>query len=122
MSDETTTDETTAAETTAAQTVAAGQAPAEASATASSMPAPATKDPRLPRLTQVAAFRDFMATGWGTPDRTPPTVDGVAAASAQHRERLSGAFPGRTLVVAAGCAPVRSNDAYYEFRPDSNFY
>lgn len=122
MNDDTTTDETTAAETTAAQTVAAGQAPAEASATASSMPAPATKDPRLPRLTQVAAFRDFMATGWGTPDRTPPTVDGVAAASAQHRERLSGAFPGRTLVVAAGRAPVRSNDAYYEFRPDSNFY
>ncbi|MGI9821888.1 aminopeptidase P family protein [Agromyces sp. Marseille-Q5079] len=98
-----------------------GSAQASASA-AASMPAPATRDPRLPRLREVPAFLEYMATGWDTPDRTPPTEPGVAAASAAHRARLSAALPGRTIVVAAGRAPVRANDTNYDFRPDSDFF
>lgn len=94
----------------------------EHASAASSMPAPATRDPRLPRLREVPAFLDYMATGWGTPDRTPPVEPGVAAASAAHRVRLSAAFPGRTIVVASGSAPVRANDTNYDFRPDSDFF
>jgi len=96
-------------------------ASAQASA-ASSMPAPATRDPRLPRLREVPAFLEYMATGWDAPDRTPPVEPGVAAASAAHRARLSAALPGRTIVVAAGRAPVRANDTNYDFRPDSDFF
>ena len=90
--------------------------------TARSMPAPTTPDPRLPRLADVAAFTEYMAQGWGTPDRTPPVVAGAAAAAAQHRSRLSAEFAGQALIVGAGTAPVRSNDTYYGFRPDSDFY
>ncbi|GAA1940928.1 aminopeptidase P family protein [Agromyces allii] len=89
---------------------------------ASSMPVPATRDPRLPRLREVPAFLEYMATGWDAPDRTPPVEPGVAAASAAHRARLSAALPGRTIVVEAGRAPVRANDTNYDFRPDSDFF
>lgn len=83
---------------------------------------PDDPDPRLPSLGDSKGFIDHMATGWATPDRTPPTVPGVAAASAAHRARLGAAFPGRTIVVLAGRAPVRANDTYYDFRPDSDFF
>ena len=76
----------------------------------------------LPRLAEVAAFRETMATGWGVPDRTPPVEPGIAAASAAHRARLTAAFPKRTIVVLAGRAPVRANDTFYDFRPDSDFF
>ncbi|MFD3445843.1 aminopeptidase P family protein [Microbacteriaceae bacterium 4G12] len=88
----------------------------------SAMPRPAAPDPRLPRLAEVPAFRDYMATGWATPDRTPPVEPGVADAARAHRARASEALPGRTLIVPAGRAPVRSNDTFYDFRPDSNFF
>ncbi|ROR80876.1 Xaa-Pro aminopeptidase [Plantibacter flavus] len=100
----------------------AGLAPATTEAPATSMPRPANPDPKLPRLAEVPAFREFLGTGWGTPDRTPPVEPGIAAAAAEHRRRLSEAFVGRTLVVAAGRAPVRANDSNYDFRPDSDFF
>lgn len=87
-----------------------------------SMPLHPDRDPRLPRLTEAPGFTEYMATGWETPDRTPPVVPGAAAASAAHRERLSSAFPGRTIVILAGKAPVRANDTHYGFRPDSDFF
>ncbi|MBG6238928.1 Xaa-Pro aminopeptidase [Mycetocola sp. CAN_C7] len=87
-----------------------------------SMPRPASPDPRLPRLTEVPAFAEFMGTGWGTPDRTAPVEPGAADAAASHRERLSAEFPGRAMLVSAGRAPVRSNDSFYGFRPDSDFF
>ncbi|WP_350348722.1 aminopeptidase P family protein [Agromyces sp. G08B096] len=93
-----------------------------APAAATSMPVPAEPDPRLPRLAEIPAFLDYMATGWGTPDRTPNVEPGAAAAAAEHRARLSAAFPGRMIAVAAGRAPVRSNDTSYDFRPDSDFF
>lgn len=90
--------------------------------TATSMPVPTKQDPRLPRLANVEAFTDYMATGWGTPDRTPPVVAGAAAAAANHRERASELLQGKALVIGGGVAPVRANDTYYDFRPDSDFY
>lgn len=86
------------------------------------MPIPATPDPRMPRLVNVPAFTEYMSQGWATPDRTPPVVDGAAEAAANHRARVSEAFVGKTLVIGAGTAPVRANDTYYDFRPDSDFY
>jgi Xaa-Pro aminopeptidase len=74
-----------------------------------------------PRLTEIAAFRDYMAQGWADPDRRPDLVDGAAGAARSHRERLSAALPGHTLVVAAGTAPIRANDTAYAFRPSSDF-
>ncbi|PZG02496.1 aminopeptidase P family protein, partial [Nonomuraea aridisoli] len=47
---------------------------------------------------------------------------GAAEAAAAHRRRLAEALPGRTVVVAAGRAPVRSNDTTYDFRVDSDFF
>ncbi|MFC4326374.1 aminopeptidase P family protein [Streptomyces andamanensis] len=77
---------------------------------------------RPPKLTGIPAFNAYMGTRWDTPDRTPPVVPGAAEAAAAHRARLAEALPGRTVVVAAGEAPVRSNDTAYDFRPDSDFY
>jgi Xaa-Pro aminopeptidase len=91
-------------------------------AASASMPRPAAPDPRLPRLAEVPAFVDYMATGWATPDRTAPVEPGMAAAAAAHRDRLSDALPGRVMVVLSGRAPVRANDSYYGFRPDSDFF
>ncbi len=80
---------------------------------------PARRDPS--RLTDAPGFREFVADGWGPADRAAHVVDGAALAAAEHRQRLSQAFPGRRIAVAAGRAPVRSNDSDYEFRPDSDF-
>src|SRR4051794_19862935 len=63
-----------------------------------------------------------MKEGWGTPDRTPSVVPGAAEAAAAHRARLTAALPGTDAMIAAGHAPVRSNDTSYDFRPDSDFY
>lgn len=86
------------------------------------VPVPGLADRRPPKLAKVPAFNEYMSQGWGTPDRTPPVVAGAATAAGHHRSRLSEQFPGQTLVVGAGTAPVRANDTYYDFRPDSDFY
>lgn len=78
-------------------------------------------DPRLPRLGEVPGFVAYMEQGWAIPDRTPHTTPCAAEAAAAHRARVGALFPGRAVVVAAGSAPVRSNDTRYDFRPDSNF-
>ncbi|SES68256.1 aminopeptidase P family protein [Nonomuraea wenchangensis] len=79
------------------------------------------RDGRPPRLSEVPAFTAYMNTGWDIPDRTLPVVPGAAEAAAAHRARLAEALPGRTVVLAAGRAPVRSNDTTYGFRADSDF-
>jgi Xaa-Pro aminopeptidase len=81
----------------------------------------ATTSSRLPKLGEIPGFVEYMGKGWDVPDRTPPVVRGAAAAAAAHRARLSAALPGKTIVVAAGRAPVRANDTNYDFRPDSGF-
>ncbi|GAB3533222.1 aminopeptidase P family protein [Arthrobacter tecti] len=87
-----------------------------------SQPTPTGEGSRPPNLRKIPAFLEHMSQGWGTPDRTPPVVAGAAAAAANHRARLSSRYPGRTILVGAGRAPVRSNDAHYDFRPHSDFY
>ncbi|POH57994.1 aminopeptidase P family protein [Arthrobacter glacialis] len=89
---------------------------------APAVPVPGLEDRRPPKLAKVPAFIEYMGQGWGTPDRTPPVVAGAATAAGHHRSRLSEQFPGQTLVIGAGTAPVRANDTYYDFRPDSDFY
>ncbi|MFU8875953.1 aminopeptidase P family protein [Micromonospora sp. SL4-19] len=79
------------------------------------------REGKPPKLSEIEAFTDYMNTGWGVPDRTAPVVPGAAEAAAAHRARLAEALPGRTIVLAAGEAPVRSNDTTYDFRPDSDF-
>ncbi|OLR91449.1 aminopeptidase P family protein [Actinokineospora bangkokensis] len=80
---------------------------------------PARRDPS--RLVQAQGFREFVRDDWGPADRRVPEVPGAAEAAAAHRARLSEAFPGQRIAVAAGLAPVRANDTDYEFRADSDF-
>lgn len=91
-------------------------------AATASMPKPAERDPKMPRLAQSPGFVEHMKHGWSVPDRTPTVAPGIAQAAAAHRARLSRAFPGKRLVISAGRAPVRANDSYYLFRPDSDFF
>jgi len=76
---------------------------------------------RAPRLTEVPAFTEYIATGWGDEPVPATPVDGAAEAAASHRERLSERMPAATIVVAAGTAPVRNDDCDYLFRADSDF-
>ncbi|WP_049570721.1 aminopeptidase P family protein [Nonomuraea sp. SBT364] len=79
-------------------------------------------DGKLPKLSEIAAFTEYMATGWDSPRRTAPLVAGAAGAAAAHRARLAAALPGQSVLVSAGRAPVRANDTHYDFRVDSDFY
>ncbi|MFC5828617.1 aminopeptidase P family protein [Nonomuraea insulae] len=79
-------------------------------------------DGKLPRLSEIPAFTEYIAQGWDSPARTPGLVPGAAEAAAAHRARLAEALPGATVVVSAGRAPTRSNDTAYDFRVDSDFY
>jgi len=88
------------------------QAPPESSRPTNSRP---------PKLTEIPEFAEYMGKDWDVPDRTPPVVAGAAAAAAAHRARLTARFPGATIVVGAGQAPVRANDTHYDFRPHSDF-
>jgi Xaa-Pro aminopeptidase len=82
---------------------------------------PGAAAPRLPRLAELASFAESMAHGWDVADRSPGLVPGATAAAAVHRGLLGARYPGRPIVIASGRAPVRSNDTYYDFRPDSDF-
>ncbi|WP_205881531.1 aminopeptidase P N-terminal domain-containing protein [Leucobacter coleopterorum] len=79
------------------------------------------RDPRMPKLTEVPGFTNWLREGWGDADRTPHLEDGAVAAAAAHRHRLSEALPGRTLVITAGRAQLRVGDTFFEFRADSDF-
>lgn len=85
------------------------------------MPRPATSDPRMPRLAESAGFISAMQGSWGEIDRSPTLPQGAAEAAMRHRAALRQALPGHTLAIAAGVAPVRNNDTFYEFRADSDF-
>lgn len=75
-----------------------------------------------PALRSTPGFLGFIADGWADADAAPPVVDGAPAAAAAHRERLAERLGGRTVLVAAGTAPVRSNDTRFDFRADSDFW
>ncbi|WP_311258372.1 Xaa-Pro aminopeptidase [Microbacterium sp. WCS2018Hpa-9] len=79
------------------------------------------RDPRMPSLAGATGFTEWMRTGWGDADRAPRAEAGAAEAARRHRNRLSAALPGRTLVIAAGRAQARVNDCFFEFRAHSDF-
>ncbi|PPK65887.1 aminopeptidase P family protein [Actinokineospora auranticolor] len=80
---------------------------------------PARRDPS--RLVEAEGFREFVRDDWGPADRRVRGVAGAAEAAEAHRDRLSAAFPGKRIALAAGLAPTRSNDTDYVFRADSDF-
>jgi Xaa-Pro aminopeptidase len=68
-----------------------------------------------------AAFKEFIASGWG-PRGEATVVPGAAVGhTADRRARLSTLFPGARLVIPAGTFRTRSNDTDYRFRPHSAF-
>lgn len=66
-------------------------------------------------------FRDFIASGWATPDRVSTPRAEVAEHAARRRAALSQRFPGERLVIPGGGLKVRSNDTDYTFRPYTAF-
>jgi Xaa-Pro aminopeptidase len=72
---------------------------------------------------QSAAFKQFMATGWGAPDPAPDAATRLpgTGSAAQRRTQLGELFPGDRLVIPAGELKQRSNDTDYRFRPHSTF-
>ena len=77
--------------------------------------------PKSYRPIDAKGFRDFISRGWGPVDRSVAVPEGLAEAAAEHRRKLAAALPGRRIALAAGRAPVRSNDTDYQFRADSDF-
>ena len=73
------------------------------------------------RPVDATGFRDSVRQGWGPVSRAVSVPAGMAESSAAHRDKLSHAFPGRRIAVAAGRAPVRANDTDFLFRADSDF-
>ncbi|MEW2635154.1 aminopeptidase P family protein [Streptomyces sp. NPDC048389] len=67
------------------------------------------------------AFREFMASGWATDDRSPTPRAEVAHHAARRRAAVSERFPGERLVIPSGGLKVRSNDTDYTFRPHTAF-
>jgi Xaa-Pro aminopeptidase len=68
-----------------------------------------------------ATFKDFIGSQWAEHERPAPAPREQAPFAAARRARVSELHPGRTVVVPAGTAKVRSNDCDYPFRPHSTF-
>ncbi|WP_432496668.1 aminopeptidase P family protein [Kineococcus auxinigenes] len=68
-----------------------------------------------------AAFRRFIAQGWGPRPAEDDEPAEAAPYAARRREVLSSLFPGEVLVVPAGPLVRRSNDCDYRYRPHSAF-
>ncbi|WP_159571558.1 aminopeptidase P family protein [Curtobacterium sp. 18060] len=68
-----------------------------------------------------STFKDFIGSQWADREQTIPEPREQAAFAAERRARISELHPGRTIVVPAGQAKVRSNDCDYPFRPHSTF-
>src|SRR5947209_2084950 len=73
--------------------------------------ATASHDPDFPET-----LLAFMRTGWA--DRALDVAPAPSAPNhAKRRAAAAEAFPGDTLVIPSGTAPVRANDTVYPFRP-----
>jgi Xaa-Pro aminopeptidase len=68
-----------------------------------------------------STFKDFIGSQWADRERPLPAPREQAPFAAARRARLSELHPGRTIVVPAGQAKVRSNDTDHPFRPHSAF-
>jgi Xaa-Pro aminopeptidase len=80
----------------------------------------ATSDPR-PKPDPGVIDR-FMTEGWAP--ESAPQLRPLRGASywANHRDALSRAFPGKTLIIPTGGLKARANDTDYRFRPGSDFF
>ena len=67
------------------------------------------------------AFREFISTGWASPEPPDQSRRVVADWAKARREKLSREFVGSTLVIPAGVLKQRSNDTDYPFRPHTAF-
>ena len=70
---------------------------------------------------QHSAFTTYIQKHWADREETLAEPRASAAYAAQRRARVSEQFTGRSLVIAAGQAKVRSNDTDYAFRAHTNF-
>ncbi|WP_083263760.1 aminopeptidase P family protein [Curtobacterium sp. ER1/6] len=68
-----------------------------------------------------STFKDHIASQWADRVRPTPEPREQSASAAERRARISELHPGRTIVVPAGQAKVRSNDCDFPFRPHSTF-
>ncbi len=66
------------------------------------------------------ALVEHMLTGWAPRSRPMIRRHPRVADFARRRAALSARFPGETLVLPGGAAPIRSNDTHYPFRPGSD--
>lgn len=66
-------------------------------------------------------FLDTISTGWAERPESIPAARPQAAYAAARRAKVSAAFPGKRLVIAAGSLKQRSNDTDYVFRAHSAF-
>lgn len=66
-------------------------------------------------------FRTFIGSHWLDRQEEPVASAPFADAMQKRRDKLSAAFPGRTLVISAGDEKVRNNDCNYRFRAHSAF-
>lgn len=64
----------------------------------------------------------FMLKGWKDGGIKAPKPIKHAAFCENRRQSLSQRFSGELLVVPAGAQKVRSNDTFYPFRPNSDFF
>ncbi|WP_432488045.1 aminopeptidase P family protein [Kineococcus sp. SYSU DK018] len=85
-------------------------------------PADGDEDPKSHRsVPRSAAFRRFIAQGWGPRPAEDEAPAESAPYAARRRAALSSLFPGEVLVVPAGPLVRRSNDCDYRYRPHSAF-
>lgn len=66
-------------------------------------------------------FKDYIASRWAERTDAVPAPREQAPFAAARRERLSGMYQGKRLIVPAGAAKVRSNDTDYPYRAHSAF-
>ncbi len=66
-------------------------------------------------------FKDYIASRWAERTDAVPAPREQAPFAAARRERVSGMYQGKRLIVPAGAAKVRSNDTDYPYRAHSAF-
>jgi Xaa-Pro aminopeptidase len=64
----------------------------------------------------------FMLKDWKPASNRPPASVRHLTNFKHRRERLSKKFPGEVLLIPSGHLKVRSNDQFYSFRPNSDFF
>ncbi|MDO4241314.1 MAG: aminopeptidase P family protein [Microbacteriaceae bacterium] len=66
-------------------------------------------------------FVEFMGQGWAPLNTGEISEHEGAKFAAARREKVSAAFAGKRLVIAAGVLKQRSNDTFYQFRAHTSF-